>query len=288
MRSHLRGSIIAILAPLVGLAVSIIIVPSKFLQSNLFLVPGDYHKEWWYWGQISILAGSFVIAAVLMRASRVALELRSRAASDLEAFHNCVIAIMFCMMSQGGKGSFLGLDSTVSRMVDQLETFAAQGHMTYYPARMPSMSAHISRVAQALDAQMVRVLRDGKREVLPLAKMLNSILVALSNEQWYGLLDESDLNGFTARENPEVDHRLKRKDAVLLALGVAASLALSGIAAALGVPLAAAAGVGAAVALIPASLWGSRQLGVGGQALVRTITSGAGPAPEGPSVNAAP
>ncbi|MEU0210149.1 hypothetical protein ABZ235_19805 [Streptomyces canus] len=153
-------------------------------------------------------------------------------------------------------------------LCSELSGFAKSSSNFATPERRKQVEDHVAAVCEEIMQQSGKILSRGSLQSTEPVSIFATLLDRLLQDRWLQLLDVEN-NGL-----PIADTELtSRRDAWIMICGsLAAALGLGG-AATLGIPLAAAAPAAIVFLLGPATLWGSRRLGISPRSLLASARS---------------
>jgi hypothetical protein len=195
-----------------------------------------------------------------------------RKVSDLEAFATCLSILRRCGEKHKGSygGGALSIDLEVSSLCRQLGDFAASPAFSMDAERRSSVAHHVAEVQRVLMEASAGVLTNGKDGLADLVAKVAELADNLYEERWLRLLeipDAADLDAVTQN----VDNSVGKRDAWIVIAGSLVAAVGIGAAAVLGVPVAAAVPAALIFLLGPATIWGSRRLGMSPKNLLESL-----------------
>ncbi|SFS73372.1 hypothetical protein SAMN04487982_103210 [Streptomyces sp. ok210] len=196
---------------------------------------------------------------------------------DIEAIISCFFILHLCGDLVRNKARPLEIEESVRDLREELGDFVTSSEYFSEPSRRESVSRHVALVQQELMSSSGTLLTGGSLNVPGVVKTIGCLLERIIQQRWLGLLDLSDgAEPESVTLSPE-DRTGKRDAWIVMGGSIAAALGL-GVAAAMGVPLSAAVPAALIFLLGPATLWGSRRLGMSPRSLLdsaRTSVAGA-------------
>ncbi|MBQ0847456.1 hypothetical protein J8N05_04340 [Streptomyces sp. BH-SS-21] len=181
--------------------------------------------------------------------------------ADAQALLTCVSVLYLCGEMLMGRAKALTVDRFNSILCQNLGDFASDSPEFPDTERRLEVLRHVSGVQQVLMKSSGRLLIDGSEGVPGLVRELESLLDGLLEQRWLNLLDVSSVTSaesVTQSSQGEID----RRDIWIVVGGSSVAAIGLGVAAGIGVPLAAAVPAALVFLLGPAALWGSKRLGV--------------------------
>ena len=195
-----------------------------------------------------------------------------RRIADLEAFGACLSILHRCgeKVRGGYKGGALVIDLEVTSLCRYLGDFVASPTFSLDGERRASVARHVAEVQRVLMEASAGVLASGNDGLATLVGKVTELADGLYEERWLRLIeipDAPDSNAVTQSSDSSVD---KRDAWIVVGGSVLAALGL-GVAVALGVPVAAAVPAALIFLLGPATIWGSRRLGMSPKNLLESV-----------------
>jgi hypothetical protein len=164
----------------------------------------------------------------------------------------------------------LDIEAAISDLCNELADFANTNQVLNKPPRQQEVARHVDRVQEELRSASGRILSGGLEEIPGLVRSVGTILERTIERRWLCLLDLPS----TGSPPPpaHTSHRENGKRDALIVMGgsLAAAIGL-GVANTAGVPLSAAVPATLVFLLGPATLWGSRRLGVSPRGLLDSV-----------------
>ncbi|MEU9537662.1 hypothetical protein [Streptomyces mirabilis] len=214
----------------------------------------------------AIILSSFAIAQRIFQFRRKC----QNQTSDLEALRSCFYLLHLCGELTKGQAKPLEIEKGTTTLCEELGDFATSIVHFPDPNRRESVSKHVSQVQLELMRSSGILLSDGAGGVPNVVKTVGTLLDRIIEQRWLHLLDLPDTgNPESVTRSPQ--NQVDRRDVwIVIGGSVAAALGL-GAAASMGVPLAAAVPAALIFLLGPATLWGSRRLGMSPRNLLDSV-----------------
>ncbi|MFF9601170.1 hypothetical protein ACF1GY_02705 [Streptomyces sp. NPDC014684] len=184
-----------------------------------------------------------------------------RKTADQEALRSCIYVLHLCGEVVRGKAKILEVEEAVMTLCGELGDFSSNSPALSDPRRKENVAAHISLVQQELIESSGVLLSEGFSGLARLIERVGTLLGRLIEQRWLCLLDLPagvSTEGVTLSPEEQVDRRdawIVIAGSMLAAIGLGASVSM-------GVPLVAAVPAALVFLLGPATLWGSKRLGV--------------------------
>ncbi|MFJ5058532.1 hypothetical protein ACIP96_03830 [Streptomyces nigra] len=206
---------------------------------------------------ITVMISLFLVTAQLVFFKR---EWRRKTA-DQEAIRSCFYILYLCGKVARGKAKILDVEEAVVELCGELRDFASSAPSFSSQQRKGDVAAHVSHVQQELMRVSGSLLAEGLSGLAKVAEQVGVLTERLIAQRWLCLLDLPG-EGVAEPVSPLPDGKVDRKDAwIVLGGSMLAALGL-GAAVSMGVPLVAAAPAALVFLLGPATLWGSKRLGI--------------------------
>ncbi|MGW1034287.1 hypothetical protein ACWD4Z_19115 [Streptomyces antibioticus] len=212
-----------------------------------------YNSSW----TLGALLSWIVFSARIMRAKG---EWRRKTA-DQEALRSCIYVLHLCGEVIRGKVRILEVEEAVTMLCGELGDFSSSSPSFSDQRRKESVTAHVSLVQQELMESSGVLLSAGSPGLSRLIERVGTLVERLIEQRWLCLLDLPEgvsVEAVTLSSEEKID----RKDAWIVIGGSMLAAIGLGAAVSMGVPLVAAAPAALVFLLGPATLWGSKRLGI--------------------------
>ncbi|MEU6420223.1 hypothetical protein [Streptomyces spiralis] len=188
----------------------------------------------------------------------------------MQAIRSCFLILSECGDMHRGSVKPLEVDNDVSLLCRELGDFVTSTDMFPDPGRRASVVHHVGAVQRAVMESSQKLLAEGKAGIPDLVRTIGTLLDSLVEQRWLNLLDIPGAPAsYSVTRSPQ--NEPNRRDAWIVIGGSVAAAVGLGVAATVGVPLGAAIPAALVFLLGPATLWGSRRLGMSPQRLLESV-----------------
>lgn len=183
--------------------------------------------------------------------------------ADIGAIRRCFVVFEEVYQIVKGSGSVLILDDLDRKFREELSSFARAKWGSAPQGEYRNVTLHITAVQDELRRATDDVLTRGAEALPQFVRVHKCVLDRLIDERWLALLDIPD----SAEPSPSlvdpVDTKRDRRDSWIIILGAAAAALVIALGATIGVQPAVSIPAALVFLMGPATLWGSKRLGIG-------------------------